>query len=741
MKNFNLWHFIKSNSFAPNQNDVYSFLLPSDKSFFLKDFKLAVFILGMSAIFSQTVLIREFLSVFYGNELVIGAILCNWMLLTALGAFLGRYFNFRIKNSRKFVLISLIVLGVLPILIVFLLDYYKNVIFPEGSMLGFFQILASSFVLLLPFCVLSGSVFTTLAKLISHTCLSNQINKTYACESLGSVIGGALFNFILVFLLSSVQCLQVMMCINFLAVFYFSLHWRYNYYYVILSWVILIGGIVSFGINGDQLMKKYLFKGQTLIFQKGTPYGNLVVTQTGEQLNFYENNVLLFNTANMIENEENTHYAMVQRPDSRKVLLVSGGISGICSEIFKYPVNRIDYVEINPWIIQVGRHFTHSLNHRGIHVINQDARLYIKRAPVLYDVALINLPEPGTSEINRYYTVEFLKELKSKLLPGAVVSYRLMSTSDYVSREAADLNSVLYNTLKTAFKNVLIIPGMKNYFIASDKPLSLKVAHLVDSLKISNLYVNKYYIEDELLAQRSHYILRKIDQNAPANKDFIPVSCYRQTLYWLSYFKVNLWVILSFLFVLMIIVYWRLNAVNITMFSGGFAAASLEFALILAFQILYGYVFQMTGVIITLFMAGLALGAFYRHRIIAEVNRKTMLQIQLMIALYALLMPMVVFFFRQINIHVVLIHLLFFILTLIIAVLVGMEFSMASIFQKGEYGKVAGSLYSADSLGSAFGILLASVFLIPWLGMFKFGMTVCLLNALSGLFFIMKTRK
>jgi len=55
-----------------------------------KDYILVIFTLGLITISTQIVLLREFLSIFYGNELVVGMILTNWMLLTGLGAYIGR---------------------------------------------------------------------------------------------------------------------------------------------------------------------------------------------------------------------------------------------------------------------------------------------------------------------------------------------------------------------------------------------------------------------------------------------------------------------------------------------------------------------------------------------------------------------------------------------------------------------------------------------------------------------------
>jgi hypothetical protein len=45
---------------------------------------------GISHIVTQLVAIREFLNIFYGNEIVFGIILANWMLLMGIGSYLGK---------------------------------------------------------------------------------------------------------------------------------------------------------------------------------------------------------------------------------------------------------------------------------------------------------------------------------------------------------------------------------------------------------------------------------------------------------------------------------------------------------------------------------------------------------------------------------------------------------------------------------------------------------------------------
>ncbi len=81
--------------------------------------------LGISSIITQILVVREFMSVFYGNELVFGIILANWLLLTGIGSYLGRYAE-RIKKQIRFLIIAQIIIAILPFLHIFLIEGFLN---------------------------------------------------------------------------------------------------------------------------------------------------------------------------------------------------------------------------------------------------------------------------------------------------------------------------------------------------------------------------------------------------------------------------------------------------------------------------------------------------------------------------------------------------------------------------------------------------------------------------------------
>jgi len=697
---------------------------------FEKRLALAIAVLGATSIVTQTILLREFLSVFSGNELVIGIVLASWMVLTGIGAFLGKYAS-RMVHSSCFIIALLGLNALLPLATVFALDSLRNLVFPVGTMIGVVESLYSSLILLTPYCLVTGSLFTLCAATISRMGRANLISRVYSLEAAGGIAGGLLFNAVMVIFLSTYHSLILLALLNLAVCFWLSFELPGRIPKLLIGMAACGVVLLSMSIDLDQFSKQRLFPNQEVVLFKDTPYGNLAVTQQGGQKNFYENSTLLFSTNDATWNEEAVHYAMIQHPDPKSVLIISGGISGMTREILKYNVDRIDYVELNPWIIALGKSLGSGLDDARIHVFTVDARRFVRRTNTAYDIVLVNVPDPSTAQLNRYFTVEFLRLLRARLKPGAVVSFSLVSSGDYMGPEGREVSSVLYNTLRSAFRNVLIVPGMRNFYLASDRMLDIQIARRMSARRIDTHYVNPYYIDDAAFEQRSEVIRKALDPQASVNRDFKPVAYYRQLLYWLSSLQFRPWMLVAILLLMLVAVGWRFNTINFGLFTGGFAASSIELLLLVAFQIIYGYVYQATGAIITIFMAGLALGSWLGKRWIKLMSATGFISVQCLITVYAFVLPGILSWMKESLAIDFLVYTIFAILTLGIAFLVGLEFCIASQLRKGSVESVASELYSMDLMGSAMGALVVSVFLLPLWGIAKVSFVIALLNLAS----------
>lgn len=687
--------------------------------------------LGISSIITQILAMREFLSVFHGNELVFGIILANWLLLTGAGSYLGKYAD-RIKGKIDFLVICQIAIAVLPFFHILLIRGLRNVVFPPGLLIDVIQIFIFSLLLLLPYCLISGFLLPLACVIYSSEGNAAQIGKVYFIDNIGDILGGFLFSFILVFFLNPFQSVFFIMAINLTAAYLLASFAGKNIarYSSLVLFLIAVPAILSWDIN--DATTQLMFRGQDLIYQKGTPYGNLVVTQSLDQLNFFENGVPLFTTANTVANEETVHYAMVQHSAPAKVLLISGGIAGTLEEILKYGVEQIDYVELDPQIIEIGKRFTQSLKDERIDVINTDGRFYVKQTGNRYDVVIIDLPDPGSAQINRFYTEEFYSEVKKILNEGGVVSISLTAPANYLSPEIRSLNSALYRAMKGSFSNVIIIPGERNYFLASDAPLSYDIASLVQDRGIDTKYVNEFYLRGKLTPDRIAYVLASTREEVSPNRDLNPISYYYHLLYWISHFGLNLTIAAVLFVVLTLAFIARLKPITFAIFTTGFAGAGLEVVLLIGFQILYGYVYHMLGVIIIAFMAGLAIGAYLANKRLKQMGRWEFVGMELSIAAFSGLLPLALTWLRGLGEAFLGANVIFPLLAVALATFVGMEFPLASKLSFEDVASTSATLYNADLIGACAGALLVSALLIPILGVINVCFLVGAMNVVSG---------
>ena len=164
---------------------------------------LAILVVGFSGIVVQILLLREFLIVFAGTELVIAIILANWLILEALGAFLaGRWID-RFPNTIKvFTGLNILFSLMLPTA-VYATRLLKDIwgVLP-GEGMGLTPVFVSTLVLFAPISFLHGALFTVSCKLNATNSPSTEkvspIGNAYIYETLGTIAGAVLFTYLLI---------------------------------------------------------------------------------------------------------------------------------------------------------------------------------------------------------------------------------------------------------------------------------------------------------------------------------------------------------------------------------------------------------------------------------------------------------------------------------------------------------------------------------------------------------------
>jgi len=692
--------------------------------------------LGISAIVTQILVMREFLSVFSGNELVLGIILANWLLLIGLGSYLGQYFN-NLKNKIKLLMYSQIAIGILPLIDIFIIRIIRGV-FLQGELIGITQIFFTSLFILLPYCIITGYLVTLACMLFSTKEESRPIGEIYSIDAIGDITGGLIFSFILIFFFNPFQILFIIFLLNLFVVVYVAHKYSFTLLRILIIGILVFGTVLFFSVNLNELSTKIMFKGQELVFQKTSLYGNLVVTRTKGQLNFFENGIPLFTTENTIVNEETIHYPLLQHDNPKHILLVGGAVAGTPKELLKYDINEIDYVELDKFVIGLGKRFT---NLTDVNIISQDARRYIKQTKAKYDVVIIDLPEPTTAQINRYYTTQFFEEVKQILNKDGILSFSLGPSENYYSDEIKKLHSAEFKSLKQVFSNVILIPGNHIYFIASDLEMTYDYNSLLNTKDISNVYVNQDYLKGILTQDRIETLIATTNENVKENLDFKPVSYYFQLINWIKHFESSYIWIFVIVAILLIIIFMNIKPIPFTIFTTGFAGSGLMVILLISFQILYGFVYYKIGVLVTTFMIGLAIGSIFMNKTLVKKNYYSLVKLEFMVVIFSIALPFILIFLSRFTTNFLIVtssELLFPVLAIIAGILVGAEFPLASKLHFKNIHRTAGIIYSADYIGACVGALIVSALLIPLLGIITVAILIGILNIISAIILLRK---
>ena len=197
-----------------------------------------------------------------------------------------------------------------------------------------------------------------------------------------------------------------------------------------------------------------------------SPYGRIVISKEGSQHTFWESGTPFYSDADIVNSEEKIHYPLSQLEEVESVLLVSGGLGETLQEVSKYAPVSVDYVELDPNLTRVAQELGLLAPSPSLAIIHDDGRHYIKGASKKYDAIVVDLPEPDTFQLNRFFTSEFFSLAKKVLHKDGILSFSVDYSPNYLSDIQRRKLSVLFNTAKQHFRNVLILPGKRLTFFA-----------------------------------------------------------------------------------------------------------------------------------------------------------------------------------------------------------------------------------------------------------------------------------
>ena len=729
---------------------------------------IAALLVGINAILSQVMIIRELLVNFSGNELSMGIIIATWLVGAAIGSLiLGRHLIERInKPGRTFSIILLAVSALIPISI-FLARIVRYIFrIPIYETLSPLQMLLMCPTILLPLSVLLSFCFILSCKMLktANTNKNNASGIAYMLEALGAAVAGAIFTFVLVLHFNHFQITLSLFFINILFIIFISRGKKiYLYLLLIFTLIILCGGGIKWLQEKSERLQWHPYN---IVYNESSSYGNISVTKTADTFSLYENGALLFTTQDEAFNENFAHLVMLQHDKPKNVLLLGNGVGGILRQILKHDPESLTYLQLDPEILKVSKKFLpvrerDSLLDPRLKIEYEDTGFFLKRTEKRFDLIIINMPDPITLGINRFFTKEFYEIIRSHLNKNGILATRISSKESIISNELAIYNTSVYKTLKSVFLYVEFVPGENLIFIASDshdiaadRPEIL--AKRFKARGIDTNFLTKYHIRDSYYPDSVNYLAGRLKEKyneTSINTDFHPTCFYYGLILWNIKFQPYLTrlshsimqisiaviiglIILTFLYGLLMIRSKKEATgylVPLAIAVNGAAGVTLEIVILLSFQINYGYVYSKVGFLIALFMLGLASGSYIINQGLDKFKNlhNVLCKIILAFLLYIALIPVAIKLATALPLQAA--EYIFYLMMLMTGVFIGSQFPVAVALLQKRYsaGRCASIVWGSDILGAAIGTLTSSLIIIPILGMFTACFTVAMLCGIS----------
>lgn len=194
--------------------------------------------------------------------------------------------------------------------------------------------------------------------------------------------------------------------------------------------------------NYSSFMEEQMYQ-DNVIFSRDSQYQHLIITRWKEDLRFFLNGHLQFSSIDEYRYHEALVHPAMSFAERREQVLILGGGDGLAlREVLKYDqLAHVDLVDLDPMVTQIFKDNPlltklnqHSLSSPKCQVYNQDAMTFLADSSKLYDVILIDLPDPSVPDLAKLYSRSFYRLCARHLAAGGVLVSQ--STSPFRSREA-----------------------------------------------------------------------------------------------------------------------------------------------------------------------------------------------------------------------------------------------------------------------------------------------------------------
>lgn len=200
------------------------------------------------------------------------------------------------------------------------------------------------------------------------------------------------------------------------------------------------------------------FYGSGILLRETSPYQRVVVTRNASGLRLFLNGNLQFHSRDEYRyHEALVHPAMAAQGAPKNVLILGGGDGMALREVLKYPsVTRVTLVDLDAQVTRLFQEqpLLRRLNADALHspklrLVNADAFGWLEQHDEMFDVIVIDFPDPSNFSLGKLYTTTFYTLVDAHLAAGGYTV--VQTTSPLIARKsfwtvAATLEAIGWHT-------------------------------------------------------------------------------------------------------------------------------------------------------------------------------------------------------------------------------------------------------------------------------------------------------
>jgi len=724
---------------------------------------LLIFSYGLFTIAAQTLLFREFVTTFEGNDISVGIFFGSWFLWIALGALLVykiRRFAESLSAYVEFLFLCYLPAFVLQLVLIIQARRLAGI--ESYALWSIKDIILLSVIVNAPVSIITGILFPALCRWIRQSS-GFAVSRVYIIESAGSFIGGLGATVLLAQGVSSATIFFVLALFVSLSAFAVQLAeaggivlQKFGKVKLLVTFMILLCVPVCFAAGADKTLMRYSRAVKwTKLFPSESLLGSFQTAQTEYLYGNYRDQWVVVRDGSAIEAlpDESTAgriaaIGLSQKPDAKNVLVIGSGLA-LCRQFLFLPqIEHISWAHCdNEYVQRVGKLLPpeFKITDSRFHQLTSDVRVQLAGKKRFYDIVIVNLPDATSSVLNRYYTLEFYQQVKDSLRSGGILQVHITGGENIMGSELVNLGASMKLTLEKVFSRIVLTPGDATWFIASDSENLIGTPGVLRDRFAAIKNANKVFVPDGLLSvylpDRAAFALENysnadLPENVLINRDSRPLANLYSLLLsakqsgapaakiakyliltgsWFFLLPLLVFVVLQIIYVLKTKQEGQGSAFNseFLVFSAGWVGIGVVIVLMFLYQTKFGSLYLYIGVISSVFMMGLTAGSALLSYLIKQRLRNTNLLFSV-VAANLLVLYAIAFWPAELRTH-----LAFAIVFFLCGLCVGGCFPLAAnqLADVGlENAQAGGRLETADHFGASAGGILTGLALVPILG-------------------------